>query len=158
MLKRQHTGAGGVPDKIRQDIEVRLADLKPLIEEYERLEAASVALGPPRSKPAKPKAARRPRPNANAATRKIARRRKPKREWSGQTMTIIHENPGIGIPTIAERIGDGVKHNHLYAILRQLSAEGLVVREGRSWHPPGWQSPQVQTKREDRERRDRRRR
>jgi DNA-binding IscR family transcriptional regulator len=45
----------------------------------------------------------------------------------------VKAHPGITVPEIAEKMG--IKQNYLYRVLPALAAEGLVVKEGRGWHP-----------------------
>ena len=117
--------------KVRE-IEERLRELRPLIEEFHRLEAASAALNgvSATSGPAR----RRPTP----ATNGVARRGRP-RGRSGentravQTVELVRAHPGITIPELAGHLG--IKPNYLYRVLPQLADEGKVRRDGKGWHP-----------------------
>jgi hypothetical protein len=119
--------------KVRE-IEERLQELRPLIEEFRRLEAASAALDgvgggatPARRRPG-------PAPARNGG----ARRGRPRR-GSGeatratQTVELVRAHPGITIPELAGHMG--IKPNYLYRVLPQLADEGKVRREGKGWHP-----------------------
>jgi hypothetical protein len=148
--------------KQREIIE-RLAELKPLIEEYERLEAADAALGglsatsaPPRTTrgqrtrarrgPGRPRgsssravaAAAATTPRAKRAPRaKQGRRGRPKGGGKRATEALTHitAQPGITIPELASKMG--IKQNYLYRVLPTLEQTGSVVKQGRGWHPKG---------------------
>ena len=124
-------------DEKRKEIQARLKELKPLVDEYTRLEAAERALAgvgstAGRSAAAKP-AARRTRAAAkrNGGT---GRRGRPK--GSGQRATqaleLVKGKPGITIPELAESMG--IKQNYLYRVMPDLAEQGLVTKSGRGWH------------------------
>jgi len=121
--------------KVRE-IEERLRELQPLIEEFHRLEAASAALNGVSAAGA-PRARRRanPSPSANGS----GRRGRPRGGGRGdntraaQTVELVRVHPGITIPELAEHMG--IKPNYLYRVLPQLADEGKVRREGKGWHP-----------------------
>lgn len=139
----------------RNEINDRLAELKPLVAEAQRLEEAAAALaGIPAASngasatPGAP-ARRRGRPPGRAAaakpttTRKAAAkpagqrrgagRRKGSGKRSAEALSIIQGQPGIAIPEIAARMG--IKQNYLYRILPDLEKSGAVRKEKRGWHP-----------------------
>src|ERR1700712_141398 len=100
-------------DEKRKEIRARLAELKPLVEEYHRLEAAVQALeGVGATKPA-------PR-RARAASNGTGRRGRPRGTGtrSKEALTHVRESPGITIPELAERMG--IKQNYLYRVLPAL--------------------------------------
>ena len=118
--------------KVRE-IEERLQELHPLIEEFHRLEAASAALGGVSASGA---ASRRP-VSTNGAV--AVRRGRPRGGRGGentraaQTVELVRTQPGITIPELAGHMG--IKPNYLYRVLPQLADEGKVRREGKGWHP-----------------------
>jgi hypothetical protein len=120
--------------KVRE-IEERLQELRPLIEEFHRLEAASAALEDVSSSGAA--STRRPRtPSSNGAT--TARRGRPRggrgdNTRAAQTVELVRTQPGITIPELASHMG--IKPNYLYRVLPQLADEGKVRRQGKGWHP-----------------------
>jgi len=126
--------------KVRE-IEERLKELRPLIEEFHRLEAASAALEDVSLTGGV--AARRPRVQrsngAGAGTGTGTRRRGRPRGGRGdntraaQTVELVRSQPGITIPELAGHMG--IKPNYLYRVLPQLADEGKVRREGKGWHP-----------------------
>jgi hypothetical protein len=121
--------------KVRE-IEERLQELRPLIEEFHRLEAASAALdGVSAAGGASPRR-RAPAPASNGT----ARRGRPRGRRGGgentraaQTVELVRTNPGISIPELASHMG--IKPNYLYRVLPQLADEGKVRRDGKGWHP-----------------------
>lgn len=140
-------------DEKRKEINDRLAELKPLVEEYSRLEAAAAALegvgsapapaaaAPAAAAPAAAPARRGPgRPRRSGAPARAAgapRRRAGRRKGSGtrsvQALNFVKEQPGITIPELAARMG--IKQNYLYRVLPSLEQEGKVEKQGRGWHP-----------------------
>jgi len=119
--------------KVRE-IEERLQELRPLIEEFHRLEAASAALEDV-SVTGAVSAPRRRLPSTNGT----ARRGRPRGGRGGdntratQTVELVRARPGITIPELASHMG--IKPNYLYRVLPQLADEGKVRREGKGWHP-----------------------
>jgi hypothetical protein len=125
-------------DEKRSEIGARLKELKPLVEEYQRLEAAAAALdgvAPTSSVPA----ARRTSARASSANHRRAkgtgRRGRPKGSGTrgAEALALVREKPGITIPEIAEQMG--IKQNYLYRVLPGLAEDGVVRKDGRGWHP-----------------------
>jgi hypothetical protein len=127
-------------DEKRHEIGARLKELRPLVDEYGRLEAAAAALdGVPATglMQAAP-ATRRAPAHARAATRKrgamhSGRRGRPKGSGTrgAEALALVKANPGITIPEIAAKMG--IKQNYLYRVLPGLAEDGLVVKDGRGW-------------------------
>ena len=131
-------------DEKRREIGTRLKELKPLVDEYARLEAAAAALdGMSPATGAAPTAApsRRGSARTQAATRRRAksngggRRGRPKGTGTrgAEALALVRETPGITIPEIAAKMG--IKQNYLYRVLPALANDGLVKKEGRGWIP-----------------------
>ena len=147
-------------DEKRREITDRLKELKPLVDEYNRLEAAASALagvGGSSAPSAAPKASRRrgpgrPRGSVNRtatrakatapkAARKAARpakkgragRRKGSGTRAAEALAFVQGQPGITIPELAAKMG--IKQNYLYRVLPGLEQEGKVQKKGRGWHP-----------------------
>ncbi|MGI9100310.1 MAG: hypothetical protein ACR2H2_17770 [Solirubrobacteraceae bacterium] len=134
-------------DEKRNEIGARLKELKPLIDEYHRLEAAAAALdGVPtraadanstgtRRAPARVKAATKRRSAAAGTGTGTGRRGRPKGSGTrgAEALALVKASPGITIPEIAEKMG--IKQNYLYRVLPGLAEDGLVAKEGRGWHP-----------------------
>jgi hypothetical protein len=128
-------------DQKRNEIDARLKELKPVVAEYERLQAAAAALDgvlvATAVTPARPvrRAPARAKPSARKDTGVAARRGRPK--GSGKrgkdALALVKQRPGITIPEIAETMG--IKQNYLYRVLPGLAEDGLVRKDGRGWHP-----------------------
>jgi len=141
-------------DEKRREISDRLKELKPLVDEYTRLEAAASALagvgGSAAAPSAAPATARkrgpgRPKGTATkaAAAAKPARKaragkgRAGRRKGSGtralEALSFVQGQPGITIPELAAKMG--IKQNYLYRVLPGLEQENKVQKQGRGWHP-----------------------
>jgi CRP-like cAMP-binding protein len=127
-------------DEKKREIDARLKELRPLVDEYQRLEAAAAALGGvPASagRAAGPPPKRRQQRRAAAAAPAAGKRRRGRPRGSGtrskQALELVRTRPGITIPEIAEAMG--IQQNYLYRVLPSLQKDGLVRKEGRGWHP-----------------------
>jgi CRP-like cAMP-binding protein len=129
-------------DQKRHEIAARLKELKPMVDEYQRLKAAAAALDGVSPTPLMhATTGKRPAPaRATARARKRGAthgRRRGRPTGSGtrgaEALALVKDNPGITIPQIAEKMG--IKQNYLYRVLPGLAADGLVVKEGRGWRP-----------------------
>jgi hypothetical protein len=134
----------------RDEINARLRELEPLIDEYRQLEAAAAALaGLPttaatttRRSAAAPARRTRRTGTRTAATRSSRRTssatpgRRGRPRGSGtralQTLELVKSKPGITIPEIAAAMG--IKQNYLYRVLPGLEKDGKVVKRDRGWH------------------------
>jgi hypothetical protein len=121
-------------DEKRKEIQTRLKELKPLVDEYTRLEAAERALagvGPTSGSSGRASGTATPR-RARAASN--GRRGRPKGSGtrSVQALELVRARPGITIPELAEAMG--IKQNYLYRVMPTLAEEGQVVKSGRGWH------------------------
>jgi hypothetical protein len=150
-------------DEKRQEITARLKELKPLVDEHSRLEAAAKALagvigsaasdatavvtrrrgpGRPRGSSTRKKAVKAPKVAAPKAARKPgrpAKRRAGRRKGSGtraaEARSFVQGQPGITIPELAAKMG--IKQNYLYRVLPGLEQENRVEKKGRGWYPKG---------------------
>jgi CRP-like cAMP-binding protein len=113
----------------RREIEARMDELRPHVDEYHRLEAAAKALA---GAAATPSAERSTRP---APRRSGGRGGRPRGSGTrgNQALEIVRTQPGITIPEIAEKMG--IQQNYLYRVLPGLAQDGLVEKQGRGWHP-----------------------
>jgi hypothetical protein len=128
-------------DEKRNEIGQRLKELKPLVDEYARLEAAAAALdGLTPAAPAKPARSRGARHAASvqgtprrrgASNGKGRGRPKGSGTRAKEALELVKANPGIAIPEIAEKMG--IKQNYLYRVLPGLADDGLVEKDGRGW-------------------------
>jgi CRP-like cAMP-binding protein len=124
----------------KREIDARLKELRPLVDEFRRLEAAAAALegvgGTTNSRRASAPARRTRRRSAGTSTGTgTGRRGRPRGSGtrSKQALELVRTRPGITIPEIAESIG--IQQNYLYRVLPALQKDGLVRKEGRGWHP-----------------------
>jgi CRP-like cAMP-binding protein len=121
----------------KREIRDRLKELKPLVEEYHRLEAAAQALDGVNAN-GNGGATRAPRrasaPRARKAAAGTGKRGRPKGSGtrSKQALELVRAQPGITIPELAEAMG--IKQNYLYRVLPSLAQDGLVSKKGRGWH------------------------
>lgn len=127
-------------DEKRKEIQARLKELKPLVEEYDRLEAAERALsgvGTTARAAAAPAStaapARRSRRKASGGSGN-GRRGRPRGSGTrgAQALELVKARPGITIPELAEAMG--IKQNYLYRVMPGLAEEGKVTKSGRGWH------------------------
>ena len=125
-------------DEKKREINDRLKELKPLVDEYHRLEAAKAALdgvSEQSSAGAATGAGRGRRSRASAGSSNGRRRGRPRGSGTraNQALDLVKSNPGISIPDIAEKMG--IQQNYLYRVLPGLAQDGLVEKRGRGWHP-----------------------
>jgi hypothetical protein len=128
----------------KKEINARLKELRPLVDEYHRLEAAAAALdgvGEGTATRTATTSTRRTRGSGGGgATRSrggsgTGRRGRPRGSGtrSKQALELVRTRPGISIPEMAEAMG--IQQNYLYRVLPGLQKDGLVRKDGRGWHP-----------------------
>src|SRR4051812_4663966 len=144
----------------KREINARLKELRPLVDEYHRLEAAAAALdgvgggragagaGAGAATGGGATGTRRARGSgAGGATTRSrggagsgggsgsGRRGRPRGSGtrSKQALELVRTRPGISIPEMAEAMG--IQQNYLYRVLPALQKDGLVRKDGRGWHP-----------------------
>ena len=135
-------------DKTRAGIAGRLKELKPTVDEYERLLAAASALElhgsatptPRRRGPGRPRGTSGHGRKASAGTsvkgtaspKGRAGRRKRSGTRAAEALSFVQAQPGITISELAAKMG--IKQNYLYRVLPGLQQEKKVSRQGRGWH------------------------
>ncbi len=112
-------------DEKRREIEARLRELRPLVDEYNRLEKAAAALRGVGNGGAA-RAARAPRRRGRGRPRGSGTRAK-------QALELVRARPGITIRELADAMG--IHANYLYRVMPTLESEGQVKRRDRGWHP-----------------------
>ena len=115
-------------DEKLKEISARLRELRPLVDEYHRLEKAQEALTGVDG------AGRQTR--RRTATRGRARGRgRPRGSGtrSKEALELVRTRPGITIAQMADAMG--IKANYLYRVMPTLEAEGQVVKRDKGWHP-----------------------
>ena len=111
-------------DEKRREIDARMKELRPLVEEYNRLQKASAALSGVGN--GGTRAARGPRRRGRGRPRGSGTRAK-------QALELVRARPGI---TISEMAGAmGIKANYLYRVMPTLQKEGQVKKRNKGWHP-----------------------
>jgi len=117
--------------QIQRDIEKRLQELRPLIEEKEQLEAVLAALtnGSSTAAPAAPRArAATTRPAARAPYAAGKGRRAPRGANREAILSVVRERPGVSAAEVAEitRIAKPTVHT----TISQLKRKGILEPEG----------------------------
>ena len=120
-------------DEKVKEIDSRLSELKPLVEEYERLSKAREALSGVGGSSTTPRRTRARRGAATTTRRAGGRRGRRGGTRATQTLELVRTRPGISIPELAEAMG--IQPNYLYRVLPGLQKDGLIRKEGRGWHP-----------------------
>lgn len=119
----------------KREISARLKELRPLVDEFHRLEAAQRALdgvgngGGATATPTR----RRARRGATGSGRRGRPRGSGTR--AAEALQIVTDSPGITIPEMAQKMG--IQQNYLYRVLPGLEQDGKVRKEGRGWFPKG---------------------
>ncbi len=121
-------------DEKRKEIQARLKELRPLVDEFHRLEAAEAALsgvggGKAAAAPAPPR-----RRRSSSSSSSNGRRGRPRGTGtrSAQALKLVEQQPGITIPELASAMG--IKQNYLYRVMPGLAEDGKVTKSGRGWH------------------------
>ena len=125
-------------DEKRKEIQARLKELKPMVEEYTRLEAAERALsGVPNNGAARASTTAAPARRRRSSGSGTGRRGRPRGSGTRavQALELVKARPGITIPELAEAMG--IKQNYLYRVMPTLAEEGKVTKSGRGWHARG---------------------
>ena len=127
----------GLEDRVTQ----RLAELRPLVDEYRELEQVAQRLGLSENAVAARPAARRSGARRSrsvrstsvtaAATRPSARRGAGGRR--DQLLAVVNEQPGITVREVGSRLG--VDPTSLYRIVHKLEADGALRKNGRELRP-----------------------
>ncbi len=126
----------------KREIASRLKELRPLVEEFHRLEAAQRALEGVDERPSASASPRRRSGGGSgggSGSRGGTGRGRGRPKGSGnraqQAQKLVTETPGITIPEMAQRMG--IQVNYLYRVLPDLEQQGKVRKEGRGWFPKG---------------------
>src|SRR5919201_63406 len=117
-------------DDVRRQIEARLKELKPLVDEYHELEQMVSKLGSDSTTTARRTTRRRAR-----STNGRRRRGRPRGSGtrSAQALALVQSKPGITIPEMGKEMG--ITPNYLYRVLPELAKDGKVKKSGKGWVP-----------------------
>src|SRR3954452_3234831 len=117
----------------RQEIDNRLKELRPLHEEYLKLEKAQQALsgveGPRRRGPGRPPGSRN---TASSGGTRRRRRRRSGGTRADQALEVVRQNPGITVSELGDKLGITQK-NYLYRVMANLQEDGAVKKEGKGF-------------------------
>jgi sugar-specific transcriptional regulator TrmB len=124
-------------DEKRKEIDSRLRELRPLVDEYNRLEKAAAALAGVGGTAANGSTAATPRRRRSSGSAGKGKGRRGRPRGSGarakQALELVRAKPGITIAELADAMG--IKANYLYRVLPNLASDGQVKRRGKGWHP-----------------------
>ena len=117
-------------DEKLKEIDTRLSELRPLVDEYNRLEKAAAALKGGRGGGGRPTRRRGSAPRARGG-----RRGRPRGSGTRarEALELVRTRPGITIAEMADAMG--IKANYLYRVMPTLESEGQVVKRDKGWHP-----------------------
>lgn len=117
-------------DEKRKEIDARLTELKPLVDEYARLEKAAAALAGVGTSGGRRRSNGQRRPRSGGGKRG---RPRGSGKRALQAQELVSARPGITIPELADAMG--IQANYLYRVMPQLKADGKVTKQGKGWHP-----------------------
>jgi hypothetical protein len=114
-------------DEKRKEIDARLRELRPLVDEYGRLEKAAAALSgvgaterPTQRRKLGSGSSRRGRPRGSGNRAK-------------QALELVRTRPGITISEMADAMG--IQPNYLYRVMPTLVSEGQVAKRDGGFYP-----------------------
>ena len=125
----------------KTEISKRMQELRPAVDEYQRLEAAHRALAGVGSQSTTGAAGggsatrTRRRGGGSGSGARGGRRGRPKGTGTRakEALALVTGQPGITIPEMAQKMG--IQQNYLYRVLPGLEQDGQVRKEGRGWFP-----------------------
>ena len=122
-------------DEKRKEIDSRLRELRPLVDEFHRLEKAAAALAGVGGASAGGNGRRRSSGSRRSSGGGTGRRGRPRGSGKRaiQAAELVSAKPGITIPEMAGSMG--IKANYLYRVMPTLQKEGKVKKQGKGWHP-----------------------
>jgi hypothetical protein len=119
-------------DEKRKEIDARMRELRPMVDEYNRLEEAASALsglgGTQRAA-----AATRRRPSGGGGGNRRRGRPRGSGNRAKQALELVRAQPGITISQMASAMK--IQPNYLYRVMPTLESEGQVVKRDKGWHP-----------------------
>jgi hypothetical protein len=123
-------------DEKRKEIDSRLEELRPLVDEFHRLEKAAAALsgvGAGTQRRSNGRSGRRRSSSGGGSGKRGRPRGSGKRAIQAQEL--VNAQPGITIPELADAMN--IQANYLYRVMPTLQSEGKVTKRGKGWHPAG---------------------
>jgi AraC-like DNA-binding protein len=120
-----------------QEIDDRLKELRPLHEEYLKLERAKQALAgmdesetPRRRGPGRPRGSGASRPSSGNGRRR--RRSRAGGTAAEKVLEVVRQNPGITVSDVGDQLGYSQK-NYLYRVFHNLTEDGAVQKQGKGY-------------------------
>ena len=123
-------------NKIRSDLEKRLRELEPMIEEHAHVREALEALksAGTRAERAVKSAAKSPRSTKTSTATRGPGRPRGTGGRAQEALKLVHKHPGITIGEMAKRMK--IQANYLYRVLPHLEKDGKIKKRDRGYHPP----------------------
>jgi AraC-like DNA-binding protein len=119
-----------------QEIDNRLKELRPLHEEFLKLERAKAALegmdGPRRRGPGRPRGSAAGTSSGSGAGRRRRRRGRAGGTAADKVLDVVRQNPGITVSEVGDRLGYTQK-NYLYRVFHNLTEDGSVKKQGKGY-------------------------
>lgn len=118
-----------------QEIDNRLKELRPLHEEFLKLERAKQALEGMDSPTPRRRGPGRPRGSGTGSTSGNGRRRRRRRSGgtaADKVLDVVRQNPGITVSEVGDRLGYTQK-NYLYRVFHNLTEDGAVQKQGKGY-------------------------
>jgi ribosome-binding protein aMBF1 (putative translation factor) len=122
---------------LRSDLEKRIREIEPLIEEHARLRQALEALksaGGSHQGEGSSSTARRAASRPRAAAKPGRGRPRGSGARAQQVLKLVREQPGITIAELAQRLK--IKPNYLYRVVPGLQKDGMLEKRDKGFHPP----------------------
>jgi hypothetical protein len=122
-------------DEKRKEIDARMRELRPMVDEYNRLEQAASALSGVGGGTQRASAAPRRRTGGGGGGGGNRRRGRPRGSGNRakQALELVRAQPGITIGQMASAMK--IQPNYLYRVMPTLESEGQVVKRDKGWHP-----------------------
>ena len=118
-----------------QEIDNRLKELRPLHDEFLKLERAKQALEGMDSATPRRRGPGRPRGSGTGAASGNGRRRRRRRAGgtaADRVLEVVRQNPGITVTEVGDRLGYTQK-NYLYRVFHNLTEDGAVQKQGKGY-------------------------
>jgi hypothetical protein len=119
-----------------QEIDSRLKELRPLHEEFLKLERAKQALEGMDSTTPRRRGPGRPRGSGTSTSSGNGRRRRRRSRQGGtaaeKVLDVVRQNPGISVSDVGDQLGYTQK-NYLYRVFHNLAEDGAVQKQGRGY-------------------------
>jgi hypothetical protein len=119
-----------------QEIDNRLKELRPLHDEYLKLERAKAALAgmdaPARRGPGRPRGSGTGTSSGSGNGRRRRRRGRSGGTASDRVLEVVRQNPGITVSEVGDRLGYTQK-NYLYRVFHNLTEDGAVQKQGKGY-------------------------